>query len=151
MGMGNLLRQRQAWPALLDVLLPVLLLGGFVAGTASAQESTALTAVQDAFAAGDAAALLAHAAERIEIALLGQGKLYSRAQATYVMEDFFRRFPPVRFTLHHESHDDENWFATGRYQYAHGDHPLYLYVRLRLKGQRWEVREVRVEQRRDGP
>ena len=130
-------------------LLAVLSLAVLSLATAPvlAQE-TALSQVQEAFAAGNADAVLAGAADRVEIALLGQSKLYSRAQATYVMEDFFRRYPPEAFTLHNDAREDGNWFATGRYQYKHAEQPLYVYVRLRLKGQQWELLEVRVEQRR---
>lgn len=131
-------------------LLAVLgfgMLGGLAAGPVQAQEA-ALSRLQEAFAAGDADAVLADAADRVEIALLGQSKLYSRAQATYVMEDFFRRYPPETFTLHNDARDEGNWFATGRYQYKHAEQPLHVYLRLRLRGEQWEVLEVRVEQRR---
>ena len=134
---------RRAW--LVAVL--AVLLGGLAGGPAQAQEA-ALDRVQVAFADGDADAVLADAADRVEIALLGQSKLYSRAQATYVMEDFFRRYPPDVFTLDNSAGDEANWFATGRYRYKHADKPLHVYLRLRQKAERWELLEVRVEQRR---
>lgn len=134
---------RRGWlPAVLSLVML-----GFAAAPVPAQE-TALNQVQEAFATGDADAVLADAADRVEIALLGQSKLYSRAQATYVMEDFFRRYPPEVFTFHNDAQEDGNWFATGRYQYKHAEQPLHVYVRLRLKGEQWELLEVRVEQRR---
>ena len=122
------------------------LLGAFVAGPVWAQQA-ALEQVQEALAAGDADALLGEAADRVEIALLGRSKLYSRAQATYVMQDFFRRYPPETFTLQNNAQDNGSWFATGRYQYKHAEHPLQVYLRLHLKGQLWQLREVRIEQR----
>ena len=129
----------------LVALLCVGLLVGFGTTTAQAQQGQALTQMRDAFAGGDAEALLGGAADRVEIALLGQSKLYSRAQAIYVMEDFFRRYPPESFTLQNDAQDEGNWFATGRYQYVHADQPLHVYLRMRLKGQQWELREVRIE------
>lgn len=117
-----------------------------VAGSAWGQEPPLLK-VQEAFAAGDANALLGEAADRLEIALMGQSKLYSRAQATYVMEDFFRRYPPEQFTLQNDSQGGGNWFATGQYHYKHTEQPLHVYVRLHRKGEQWELREVRIERR----
>ncbi len=129
--------------------LVLVLLGGFVAGPVRAQEA-ALDKVQEAFAAGDADALIGEAADRVEIALLGRSKLYSRAQATYVMEDFFRRYPPETFTLKNNAQDNGSWFATGRYQYKHAEQPLQVYLRLHLKDQQWQLREIRIEQRQGG-
>ncbi len=134
---------RRVW---LIATLVIGLPGGFMAGPALAQQA-ALDQVQEAFSAGDADALLGEAADRVEIALLGRSKLYSRAQATYVMEDFFRRYPPETFTLHNNAQDDGNWFATGRYQYQHAEQPLQVYLRLHLKDKQWQLREVRIEQR----
>ncbi len=120
--------------------------GGFIAGPAQAQQ-TALDRVEEAFKTGDADALLSEAADRVEIALLGRSKLYSRAQATYVMKDFFRRYPPGTFTPRNNTPDGSNWFATGLYQYKHAEQPLQVYLRLHLKDQQWQLREVRIEQR----
>ncbi len=120
--------------------------GGFVAGPALAQQ-TALDRVEEAFKNGDADALLDEAADRVEIALLGGSKLYSRAQATYVMKDFFQRYPPEAFTPRNNTPDGSNWFATGLYRYKHTRQPLQVYLRLHLKDQQWQLREVRIEQR----
>ena len=134
---------RRGWlPAVLSLVMLSLATGPVLA------QEAALDQLQEAFATGDADAVLADAADRVEIALLGQSKLYSRAQATYVMADFFRRYPPESFTLRNDAREDGNWFATGRYQYKHAEQPLHVYVRLRLKGDQWELLEVRVEQRR---
>ena len=132
----------------LVVVLCMALLAGFRGTAAQAQQGQALMQMQDAFAGGDAEALLGDAADRVEIALLGQSKLYSRAQAIYVMDDFFKRYPPEGFTLQNDAQDEGNWFATGRYQYVHADQPLHVYLRMRLKDQQWELREVRIEERR---
>ena len=129
-------------------LWSLVLLGGFGAGPVWAQQGAALSQVQEAFAAGDAKALLGEAADRVEIALLGGSKLYSRAQAIYVMEDFFRRYPPETFTLQNDAQEDGNWFATSRYRYKHAERPLHVYLRLRKKDGRWQLHEVRVEERR---
>lgn len=105
-------------------------------------------AIERAFRTGDAQALLEDAAERIEIMFFGQGMLYSRAQARYVMQDFFRQYPPVQFRMQHASTTGGSWFGTGTYAYERGERPLQVYVRLKRQGRdRWEVREIRIEER----
>ncbi|MFQ5571528.1 MAG: DUF4783 domain-containing protein [Rhodothermales bacterium] len=128
--------------------LCVIWLGGGVAEQVAARQTPALASLQEALASGDAHLLMAEASDRVEIALLGQSKLYSRAQAVYVMQDFFRRYPPEHFAFQNTSQAEGSWFATGQYRYKHAERPLKVYVRLRMKGAQWELREVRIEQRR---
>ena len=109
-----------------------------------------LARLEGAFAQGDVAALLEEAAERLDLTVLGASAVYSRAQAQYVMENFFRDHPPVRFRFQDPSRRDENWFAAGQYVYGSEEHALWIYVRLRWQGARWELREIRID-RRAGP
>jgi len=129
-------------------MLGMVLAGSVVAAPARAQQMEALGRLREAFVAGDANALLRDASDRVEIALLGRSKLYSKAQGTYVLQDFFRRYPPQDFTLQHNEPEAGNWFTTGRYRYKHAEQPLQVYVRFRQKGAQWELREVRIEERR---
>jgi hypothetical protein len=133
-------RRRAGGPAFLGAVL-VMLFCGF-------RQQTPLVEIREALRRGDAQALLAVAAERVEIALLGRSTLYSRSQATYVLQDFFRHYPPKRFVLINDSRAGGSWFAVGRYEVQGGDQPLDVYLRLRARGGGWELREVRIEQRR---
>lgn len=126
----------------------IVLLAGGAVKPAAAQTPFGIETVQDAFAKGDARALLNGASDRVEIALLGRNELYSRAQAIHVVQGFFQRYPPVGFTLQSQAKEEGSWFATGRYRYKHAEHPLQVYLRLRLKDDQWELREVRIEERR---
>jgi hypothetical protein len=126
----------------------MVLAGIIMPAPVQAQQRQALERLREAFVAGDANALLREASDRIEIALLGRSKLYSKAQATYVLQDFFRRYPPEAFTLQPNEPEAGNWFTTGRYRYRHAEQPLQVYVRFLQKGTQWELREVRIEERR---
>ena len=116
-------------------------------GTAQERGTDLLARLEAAIGRGSAHDLLDHAADRVEIALFGVSSLYSRAQAVYVMQDFFRQYPPVRFVLQEPSRSDGNWFAGGSYAYAPAGRDLQVFVRIRKKDGGWELREVRVEQR----
>lgn len=112
---------------------------------AEAQDSEAvvLARIETAFAQGNVAGLLERAADRLDITMFGTSAVYSRAQAQYVLEGFFRDYPPRPFRFQEPSRRDENCFVTGRYGY--GDDPLRVYVRLRRQGADWELREIRID------
>lgn len=119
----------------------------WVAGPSVAQsdENAVVDAVESALTRGDATSLLRHAADRIEIAVLGTSTLYSRAQATYVLEDFFREYPPVRFNAEKPPATRGNFFVAGRYWYGSEDRYLDLYMRFRSRDGACKVRELRIE------
>ena len=116
-------------------------------GTAQDSERAMLEQLQAAIAAGDADRVFAPAADRVDVSILGASDIYSRAQARYVMAEFFRQHPPERFTFEPATRREGNCFAGGAYVGARGDPPLWLYVRLRQVGREWELREIRVERR----
>ena len=93
----------------------IVLLAGGPVGQTVAQTPYGIEKVQDAFAKGDAQALLDDASDRIEIGLFGRSRLYSRAQAIHVVQGFFQRYPPVGFTLQSQAQEQDSWFATGRF------------------------------------
>lgn len=142
-------RKQRPGVGLAGGILCALLLLAVRPGPAAAQQSgaDALAELQEAFARGDVRGLLAHAADRVDITIFGASAIYSRAQAQYVMEDFFRQQPPERFNWQDPSQRDGNWFAAGLYWYRRADHPLRIYVRLRQTADQWELREIRIDRR----
>lgn len=120
-----------------------------LATPAAAQEggTEALDELSTAIAAGDVSGIVAHAADRIDISILGAGALYSRSQARYVLEEFFRDHQPVRFSVQELSQRDGNWFASGSYWSVGGASRLTMYLRLKQKDGGWELRELRVDRR----
>ena len=131
-------------PTRLSVLI---LMASSLAAGASAQtaEQSVVSKVEAAFSHGDASALLRYAADRVEIAVLGSSTLYSRAQATYVLNDFFREYPPVRFAATEPAATTGNFFVAGRYWYGSGEDYLDVYIRFRSRDGAYEVRELRIE------
>ena len=123
------------------LLLCVLLLC-FACSAAAQESSDALSQIDRAFKQGDARALVAPAADRLDVSLFGAGMQYSRSQALYVMQDFFKEYPPQRLEWQSNSEAEGSRFAMGRYWYEGGGAPLRVYVRLQEK----KLREVRVEQ-----
>lgn len=124
-------------------LLALLL---FTATPADAQEAER-TALQEAFAAGDARAVMAHAAGRVEVSLFGSRSQYSRSQAMYVLQNFFEDHPPRRFSWRSMSANGRSRFLTGRYWHETAERPLPVYLRLSQGEGAWQLQEVRIDRR----
>ena len=113
-----------------------------LARTASA--SAALQQLQTDFETGNVDALIRHVAGRIDFSLFGDSKPLSRSQARYVIKNFFRAYPPARLVLEETSSAEGSWFAAGSYWYENEERPLSIYVRLRMSGADWDLREIRI-------
>ncbi len=125
-------------------VLAALLLLSLRLPAAYAQETpAAVNAVVAAFARGDARALAAEAAERIDVSLPGGTSVYSRAQARLIFDRFFSTTPARGFRVEHRMRSDGAYFATGRYVSAEGQYTVLL--RFGTRGEAWELREVHVE------
>lgn len=137
--------RRMARVAVLGALLAAAGAAGVCAQPADVPVE--VEAMADAFGEGDVRALLTRTSERLEIAVFGASRLYSRSQARYVLEAFFRDYAPDRFDLRDVARAGGGAFAEGDYWYARGASPLRVYLRLRREGGSWELREILIEQR----
>lgn len=129
-------------------ILGVVLCGAVLPERALAQDGAerALQQIETAFSNGDSRVLADAAADRVEIRLFGSSTWFSRGQAVYVLEDFFRQYPPRKCAFKKSTQTDDSWFAPGEYWYETAGNPLRLYIVLRQKGEQWELREIRVEE-----
>jgi hypothetical protein len=109
------------------------------------RDSSPLDSIERAFSTGSADSITAMSADRIEIAVLGKSRLYSRTQAKYVLRDFFEQYPPLQVKLSEPSATEKGLFAAGTYRFATDREPLRLYVRLRRGQSEWALREIVLE------
>ena len=114
----------------------------FVLHDARAQET--IDDLLSALASGEAEAVLVSAEDRVEMALMGQGRLFNGRQAVYVLKEFFRRYPPESLAKENEMKDAANWFATARYTSTQGDNALRVYVSMQLSEDRWRLTALNV-------
>ena len=113
---------------------------------AQTQSDRLLEDITTAFAGGNSRTLLKDGADRIEVFLFENSTLYSRGQAVYVLDSFFRQYPPRRCVLRESVKADESWFAAGHYWHEASERPLLVYMGLRLRDNRWELREIRIDE-----
>ena len=117
------------------------------AGAPAPVQDDALGRVAAGLLNADADAVLADSGDRVEIVLFGQGGMFRRAQATHVLRDFFRRYPPERVVFGEPSASDDGQSATGRYLAQTGGQPLVVRVFHRADGDAWELASIRIDQR----
>lgn len=125
------------------------------AQSTSAQQSSpaqvpevAVEQLGDAFSNGNEQALLAQAADRVEVSLFGTRTYYSRSQALYVMRDFFEKYAPRRFEAGEVAETGESYFVTGQYWHVRAETPLRVYLRVSVDGETWHLHEIRVQRQR---
>ncbi len=117
----------------------------FVTPPTLAQGDEALERVARALEAADSDGVFVDAASRVEVVVFGEGGMYRQGQATHVLKDFFRRFPPSRVTFGEQSSSDEGRTAIGRYWMRDGGSPLNVRVVHRVEGRRWELTGIRID------
>lgn len=119
---------------------------GSTAYAQAANDSTTLIRFERAFRSGDVESLLNGSAERLDVIIFGKGASYSRNQAALVLSDFFRRNPPGRVVFEQEVMAEDRRSMIGQYWVANGHaDPVSVFVRLRARGPRWQLRSIRIE------
>lgn len=133
----------------LALFLLVATLGAHAPAGPDLGPDEALGRVAQGLRDGDPDAVLADVDGRVEIVLFGQGGVFRRAQATHVLRDFFRRYPPgtVAFSEPSSSDDGETSTATGRYTPRSGGTALNVRAMHRAAGAGWETTSLRIDQR----
>ena len=109
------------------------------------QQRPELARLQEAFSTADDAALYGMLSDRVEVAIFGRSRLYSRSQARIVLRDLFSQYPPQQFELSAPSQTSKGLFAAGTYRYSADKEPFQVYVRLRKSGENWTLREILVD------
>lgn len=100
--------------------------------------------IEAAFQEGNAERLLTPAADRVELSVLGMQTYFSRNQALYVLQDFFKNYAPREFAVEDESESDDDFFVSARYWYGQAEQPLQVYVRLTRRDEQWVLQELRL-------
>lgn len=124
----------------------LLLLTAIAGAQAPAGPNDALGRVEQGMEAGDPNLVLSDVDGRVEIVLFGQGGVFRRAQASHVLRDFFRRYPPGQISFSEPSSLDDGQTATGRYVPRSGEGTLRVRVMHRVTGGDWVLASIRIDQ-----
>ncbi len=107
--------------ALLGILLVVVL---------QSWSQTIFAPMKDAVKAGNAKELVKHLNTSVDLNLEGEVNTYSRAQAEFVLRDFFKKHAPTDFNIVHTGSSKGGLqFAIGKYQSGTDSYDVLMRVR----------------------
>ena len=108
----------------------VLLVGVMVTFGFHARAQTIFTPMKEAVKAGDASELAKYMNTSIDLNLEGEVNTYSKAQAEFVLRDFFKKHTPNDFSIVHTGSSKGGLqFAIGKYQSGADNYNVLMRVR----------------------
>lgn len=112
----------------------ILLVILFMAGGSFLQESHAQTSVvtnvRDAIKAGSSRELTRHFNDMVELNIEGKTGNYTKEQATFVLKEFFDKYPSSDFQyIHQGASEDGTQYAIGRYSFETGSFRVFMLVK----------------------
>ena len=118
---------------------------GVMPGISRGQTDTLdIAAVTEYLSEGNAEALMLHASEHLELALLEQPHRYTRSQALYILKKFFRQYPSDGFEVGHSMIQGEEWWLIGRYALRDEEQFLRFYLRFDGSSPMYVLKAVQV-------
>ncbi|HEU4719607.1 MAG TPA: DUF4783 domain-containing protein [Bacteroidia bacterium] len=120
------------------VLALLLFLAPFAASADVADD------VAQAIRTGNAAEVSKYFAESVDLKVLDQENIYSKAQAELILKDFFDKHPVTEFTVVHKSlPKNDSQFATGTLKTSNGTYRVHYL--MKTAGASTTVTQFRIE------
>ena len=91
---------------------------------------------------GDAGAVAAHFNENIELVIVDQESVCSKAQGEQILKDFFSHNKPSDFKITHQGSEDSP-YAIGKMQTSSGNFRVYFL--LRSKGGSMQIVQLKID------
>jgi hypothetical protein len=103
----------------------------FFSGGISAQESTDnfLKILTEIFNSGNSSELGKHFNPTVELELLEEENIYSKAQAELLLKDFFSRNKPTSFKINHQGNKGNTSFAIGSLVTQNGSFRVSIFIK----------------------
>ena len=92
---------------------------------------------------GNAAKLAAHFSDNVELVVLDNENVYSKAHAQQVLSDFFKKYPPKNFTIIHQGGKDGANYAIGNLQVS--NEKFRVYFLIKAKNGTSYIHQLRIE------
>lgn len=126
-------------------LVIFLLFGGlFLAGKPSHAQEGVIDQVRETIKAGSSRELARLIAETVDISINSKVETYSKAQAEFVLRDFFKQHPPKDFKIIHQGSSKGGLpYAIG--QYATADESYRVFIKIKNISNAYLVNEIRFD------
>lgn len=92
---------------------------------------------------GNAVKLASHFSQNIELVVLDNENVYSKAHAQKVISDFFKKYPPQNFTIIHQGGKDDSSYAIGNLQVK--DDKFRVYFLIKAQNGASYIHQLRIE------
>jgi hypothetical protein len=114
----------------------------FLTGTVVlAQGNSVVEQVKESIKAGSAKELAKYLNPSVDVTLEGKPSTYSKAQAEFVLRDFFKANPPSEFNIIHQgSSKGGQPFAIG--QYKSGANTFRVWMKIKVSGNESLIQEI---------
>lgn len=102
-----------------------------------------LLQIEQAIRRGEPAQIAAYCQDPVEIVIERKARMHARAQAQYVLRDFFQQNPPKSFSFLHKGRSENVFYAIGAYVTASGRWDVSVFGRM-TRG-RYQIEQLRFE------
>ncbi len=99
--------------------------------------------ISSALKTGNSKALSGYFNNNIELVILGNQDVYSKAQAELIVKDFFRKYPPKEFSILNEGGRNTSRYAIGNLYTKRGTFRVYLL--LKIVRNKHYIHQLRIE------
>lgn len=118
-------------------VLSLVFCAAFLTGlTAFAQTTGVIDDVKEAIKTGSAKELSKYLNQTVDVTIEGKVENYSKAQAEFVLRDFFKAHPPSEFNVIHQgSSKGGQPFAIGKYKSGTDSYRVWMQIKAVNKSQ----------------
>jgi hypothetical protein len=121
--------------------LSILFFATAFAQSAGAQNADAIAQVSEAIKAGSAKELTKFLNPTVDVTIEGKVENYSKAQAEFVLRDFFKAHPPSEFNIIHQGQSKGGQpFAIGQYKSQQDTYRVWM--KLKSEGNQQLIQEI---------
>lgn len=120
------------------------MLAGSSMYTECAAQSSVITNVRNAIKAGSSRELTKHFNDMVELNIEGKTGNYTKEQSTFVLKEFFDKYPSSDFQyIHQGASEDGTQYAIGRYSYDTGSFRVFMLVK-QVNGGEYKVKLLNI-------
>lgn len=102
----------------------------FLTGFAAFSQTGVIDDVKEAIKTGSAKELSKYLNQTVDVTIEGKVESYSKAQAEFVLRDFFKAHPPSEFTVIHQgSSKGGQPFAIGKYKSGSDTYRVWMQIK----------------------
>ena len=120
----------------LNYLLSLIVLT--VALTAQAQ-ADAIPDIVAGFNSGYSDAIAEHLNDNVELVIKNANNVFTKQQTKNILTDFFKKNPPLKFTIMHRGDKENAQFVIGNLETTNGTYRVYFLIKKNL------VQQLRIE------